>query len=292
MPVLEDVNMNMNSNVGSGVPYPQSGNSRAAPPVYTPFAVGEQQNPVDIAKRMYRSIEHMPGPQKKEIVMRLIAIHNASTTLNDQISLPEQDDFKAQYPKLNQWIENKLNFLEYEQIAAFAFVSGHFSEFKQAKYSFPTNTDKMRCEFFRNYFQKEGCGQGVQKLDSMRDCSILYAAGLEKLDRAMSAFDVEPIEEASEQSAESLFDYPLVYKIIGRKLNSTSRDLSFIFGEYELFDQVKHEYPNKSEIQVMATLHFLACTGIKTDDLIKALKDCGRVDLGNKLERALQVGRS
>lgn len=255
------------------------------PPAYTPRIPENSSQPQHV--RLYNCINYLPAPERKRILEDLCQLHNASVVSpNDKLALFGQCDLG--YPKLEKWIAEKLDFIDYRRVAAFAFASGHFTEFQEARSNFSGQRGgiaKTSREFFLNYFLKEGYDPGIQRLYSiMQHCGILTSEGQSRLNQSLAVLDAEVLPESS-WSVNCNFDYPAVFRCVNEQLtNENITTLEFLFN---IDDESLEKEVHIPQVRVYALLHKLACRGHTTLQFIRGLESIGQSALAKKLIQTL-----
>lgn len=294
---------------GTGTP-PYSTNANAsgsnspanAPPPYSLFPDQPQQPRVtegDAADLVLRYLANDLGYDQRNrtsVLERVIRIHNAmAENAADQLVLAGQDDFAAKFPKLNQWIDKKLSFLNHNQLMEFAFASGHFNEYSQAHEYNRGNLKSTITDFFQRYFSQEGLDSGVTKLDLLQSTNILYqnSEQLAKFTEVYSDVSCLEVIKAMEESADSSnFNFPAALPI-ARNIGISWRIFTISLGHPFNSNYADQTYNNcgRNILKTMLTiLHDFSLHGRPTEDLIDKLTPTfiGRTDLSEGLAKALQ----
>lgn len=262
------------------------------PPAYSeldPDDRARNQTAQGLARDMYEKMYSLPTMVQKDVMTRLIEIYNANVPdQSDRILLGKSDSFSGQYPKLNQLI-NKLDFISIDKVGFFAFASGLFTEYCEARES-SSESGKVKLAFFQKYFQVKGSDSGIAGLELLKSCDILFTPQHEKLDAVLENVDVECLKVNSPRTDCPAFDYQLVCKILLPKMTSDcaeslSRRLHIVKRVENLLDQSVNR---GTKLRIMMTFHVAAQEGNCTSDLIKPLEDIRRKDLSDELRRLLK----
>lgn len=272
--------------------YSLSASHSPRPPAYSeldPDDRARNQTAQGLARDMYEKMYSLPTMVQKDVMTRLIEIYNANVPdQSDRILLGKSDSFSGQYPRLNQLI-NKLDFISSDQVGFFAFASGLFTEYCEARES-SSESNKVKLAFFQKYFQVKGSDSGIAGLELLKTCEILFRPQHEKLDAVLENVEVECLKVNSPRTDRPAFDYQLVCKILLPKMTSDcaeklSRKLQIWKRVENLLDQ---SVKRGTKLRIMMTFHVAAQEGKCTSDLIEPLKDSLRKDLSEQLQQALK----
>ncbi|WP_422459596.1 hypothetical protein [Endozoicomonas sp. ALB115] len=249
------------------------------------------------AKLLLDGLKNLDYEQESQtaVLKRVIEKHNdmAKTPAN-RLVLAEQDNFATRFPKLDQWIVNKLSFLSPKQLIAFAFASRHFNQYSEACENNQGSLEKTRIEFFRHYFSQEGLKAGLEKLDLLRSCEIIHENQMFQLDDVCPDLldHLEPITATGESLYLSDFNFPVALRIVG-EVPTLWKRLALSIGDpfnFQYTRKVEFECPNDFTKAMLTFLNDLALRGYETSVLIDPLKSnvISRVDLADKLKMALE----
>ena len=243
-------------------------------------------------------IQQMSGmgfshPECKPILMRLISLYNdMAERPEDWLLLAGQDEFSACYPKLNQWINSKLDFLDHDQVFKLAFVSGHFGEYQSAQGS-SRSVEETRRGFFRRYFQQEGKENGLKKLDLLNSLGILKASQVSKLMEASFEGHSE-LEQITATKEPIQFDFAGVFKIV-TQASAEWKSLAYRLGEpinHSYVEKLSKDCLGSCQKAMLTMLNDFALHGRAEYELIAPLERMGKNNLAQKLNRYLLSGRS
>ena len=291
----------------TGTPYPPnvsgSNSSGNAPPCR--MVPGQPLQPrvteVEAARSMLDGVAKLGYDQlnRGSVLRYAIQIHNLENPA-DQIVLAEQDFFTVRFPKLHQWIDQKLSFLEPDQVFEFAFASSHLSEYSHAQERCRGNPDETRIEFFHRYFCQEGLDAGVKKLQLLKTTNIIYKCQESQLkevslDSQQCLEQLEQLEQigVTEDSADlSHFNFPAALPIakgVACEWKKFTRLLRVSDSKY--VDTIDKKYPGDVSKAMLTVLHEFACRGGHTRQLVEKLQHpvLGRIDLALSLGEALQM---
>lgn len=262
------------------------------PPAYSEVDPNPQHQAcreVDLANAMLEKIGHLSLENKKSVLKRAIAIHNAcAPTPADQILLAKPAGFSELYPKLDQLIK-KLEFISNSSVGCFAFACGLYSQYCEIKTT--AETAQRKTAFFQKYFEIEGSDAGIAKLQRFKSCDILYRPDQEKLSRVLENIDVECLPANPVESVKPNFDYPLVLKTVVNHLGGFdiifAGRLGFTSHQIEGLRGVVGRGESRSLHLIV--LHTFAKQGHSTDELLEPLGLCSRNDLKLSLKKALDT---
>ncbi|MGI2030170.1 hypothetical protein [Endozoicomonas acroporae] len=262
---------------------------------------GQSQQPkVSIeqaAKLLLEGLNNLGYDQQSRtpVLKRVIEKHNAmAKTPANRLVLAEQDNFATRFPKLDQWIVNKLSFLSHKQLIVFAFASRHFNQYSEARENNQSSLEKTRIEFFRHYFSQEGLTAGLEKLDLLRSCEIIHQNQMFQLDDVGTDLldHLEPITATGESLDLSNFNFPVALRIVGENPTIWKRLALSIGAHFDLeyIRRIEDECLNDIKKAMLTFLNDFALRGYETSVLIKHLESgtVGRSDLAKKLTMALQ----
>lgn len=272
-----------------------SASNLSSPPAYSavdPNPQSQALSDVQLASGMLAMIPHLSPKRKKNVLERVIMIHNAcAPTPADQILLAKPAGFSELYPKLDQLIKD-LQFLPYQSIGCFAFACGLYSEYCEIKTT--TETAQRKTAFFQKYFEIEGSDAGITKLQRFKSCDILFPSDQKKLTTVLDNAGVESLPATPVESVNPNFDYPLVLEIVVNQMGAFdirfAGSLGFSGDRLERLRGVVGKYEPQSDYLIV--LHTFAQQGHRTGALLKSLELSGRVDLKEELKRALDARRA
>ena len=272
--------------------YSVSASHSPRPPAFSeldPDCHARNQNAQGLAREMYEKMYSLPTRVQKDVMTRLIEIYNANVPdQSDRILPGKSDNFSQQYPKLNQLI-NKLEFIDLDKVGYFAFASGLFAKYLEARES-NVASSKAKSAFFQEYFQVKGSDSGIAGLELLKSCDILFTSQFQKLDAILENIDVECLQNNSSGKDCPNFDHQLVCKILlpqltGGCADKLARRLCIVKEVNNLLNQFDN---SKSNFRLTVTFHVAAQQDKCTSDLITPLKAIGRGDLSERLQQALE----
>ena len=221
-----------------------------------------QQDDIALREKSMEILESIAGftPARKVQIMVL-----AAKTLNEQPGQgPHQIYFSATgasqvgvrevreaHPRLNQWIKEKLSFLDKVQLGRLAFATGHWREFKQSVDENQHSVENQISQFFQKYFAREGTDQGTVKLWQIFEYRLFYPGVNNKLETALTSlteYPVEAIQPDGQSSCHHAFNYAVVTETVVDKLSTS--DLTRLGGylkiDAETITRIKDEFQSGS----------------------------------------------
>ncbi|MBO9496899.1 hypothetical protein J7438_22830 [Thalassotalea sp. G20_0] len=280
-------------NPASSQPFtPPNDYSAEPPPAYSQYP--ERQSAGQATTFVYNKLSEVSHDAsfRKEILKRVIEVHNTMVENSaDRLELVWQNDFTARYPKLDKWIEKKLAFLDNRELINFAFASSHLEEYYQAEDFCPGKVDKIRIDFFRRYFSLEGKNNGMKKLNLLESTEIIFQRKIASLRAALQDEPyLEPIAASEQPPYCSQFNFPVALKVIGdasSNWKALARTMCEIFPRDEV-DKIDSECIGNVTKALLTVLNKIACSGKRTEELVDVLKQIGRTDISERLQKALQ----
>ena len=199
-------------------------------------------------------------------------------------------------PRLNQWIKEKLSFLDKVQLGRLAFATGHWREFKQSLDENPNSVKNQISKFFQEYFAREGTDQGTLKLWQILEHRLFYPGVNDKLETALTSlteYPVEAIQPDGQSSCNHAFNYAVVTRIVIDNLSTG--DLGRL-GHYlkitnETTTRIKDEFRDSKLGLYAAFDNFVESSGPEENlyqKLLLALDRRQRRDIREELEAELK----
>ena len=267
-----------------------------------------QEDDIALSEKSREILESIAGftPARKVQIMVL-----AAKTLNEQPGQgPHRIYFsatgasqvgvrevrEAPHPRLNQWIKDKLSFLDKVQLGRLAFATGHWREFKQSVDENPNSVNNQISKFFQEYFAREGTDQGTLKLWQILEHRLFYPGVNDKLETALTSlteYPVEAIQPDGQSSCNHAFNYAVVTRIVIDNLSTG--DLGRL-GHYlkitnETTTRIKDEFRDSALGLYAAFDNFVESSGPEENlyqKLLLALDRRQRRDIREELEAELK----